>query len=156
MQHAEGGALSASCGQYCTFTLDGLLFGVEVVKVQEVFRHQEITAVPLAHCCVRGLMNLRGEIVATIDLRERLGLGPSPESRQPMNVLVRTEAGAVSLLVDAIGDVLEPDETEFVAPPDTLYPRLRELLRGVYKLEERLLLLLDTQKLLDIPDYSTE
>ena len=93
--------------QYCTFMLDQLFFGVEVLNVQEVFRYQEMTAVPLAAPAVRGLINLRGQIITAIDLRQRLQMAPLPEDKLPMNVVVRTQEGVVSLLVDEIGDVLE-------------------------------------------------
>jgi len=136
--------------QFCTFFLGGLFFGVEVHKVQEVIRYQGMTAVPLAPEVVGGLINLRGQIVTAIDLRRRLGLEARAEGEQPMNVVVRAEGGAVSLLVDEIGDVVEVEESAHEATPDTLQGISRELIRGVYKLKERLLLLLDTERTLDL------
>src|SRR4051794_39425221 len=96
-----------SASQFCTFYLDGSFFGVEVQHVQEVIRYQELTRVPLASPVIRGLINLRGQIVTAIDLRRRLGLADRPAGVLPMNVVVRSEEGAVSLLVDEIGDVQE-------------------------------------------------
>jgi len=136
--------------QFCTFFVDGLFFGVEVHKVQEVIRYQGMTAVPLAHPVVGGLINLRGQIVTAIDLRKRLQLQPRSESELPMNVVVRTADGAVSLQVDEIGDVVEVADSTFEEPPDTLKGIARDLIRGVYKLKERLLLLLDTERAIDI------
>ena len=136
--------------QFCTLHLDGLLFGVEVMKVQEVMRYQEMTRVPLASPVVGGLINLRGQIVTAIDLRRRLQLPPLPADQLPMNMVVRTEEGVVSLLVDEIGDVLEVSEDAFESPPDTLKGSAREFIRGTYKLRERLLLILDTQKVVKI------
>jgi purine-binding chemotaxis protein CheW len=132
--------------QYCTFYLDGLFFGVEVRKVQEVIRYQEMTRVPLAPPVIKGLINLRGQIVTAIDLRRRLSLRPRPQDQLPMNVVVRTDEGALSLLVDEIGDVLEVTDETFERPPETIDGVARELVRGVYKLRERLLLILDTEK----------
>jgi purine-binding chemotaxis protein CheW len=133
--------------QVCTFRLDGVLFGVDVRKVQEVLRAQEMTRIPLAPHEVRGLINLRGQIVTAIDLRARLGLPARDEDAPPpMNVVVQTEDGATSLLVDEIGDVVEVDEATFERPPETLARRARELVRGVYKLQRQLLLLLDTER----------
>src|ERR1700746_2142964 len=94
----------------CTFILDGLYFGVDVLKVQEIIRYQEMTRVPLAPPVVRGLINLRGQIVTAIDLRRRLELTDRPADQLPINVVVHTDDGAVSLLVDEIGDVLEVPE----------------------------------------------
>ena len=134
--------------QYATFLLDGLYFGIEVLKVQEVLRQQPTTPVPLAPPIVRGLINLRGQIVTAIDLRTRLGLPPR-ESGEPINVVIRSAEGAVSLLVDEIGDVLEVSPDQFERPPETLSGVIRELVSGVFKLSGRLLLVLDTKKAIE-------
>ena len=136
--------------QFCTFFLDGLYFGVEVEKVQEVLRYHKMTYVPLAPREVRGLINLRGQIVTAIDLRRRLELSEPPGDWHPMNVVVRTEDGAVSLLVDEIGDVLETQEDTFEPPPEQLDGIARELIRGAHKLSDRLLLILDTERAVDL------
>jgi purine-binding chemotaxis protein CheW len=136
--------------QFCTFHLGGHYLGVEVVRVQEVVRHQEMTRVPLAPPAVRGLINLRGQIVTAIDLRRRLDLPDRPDTDRPVNVVVQTDDGAVSLLVDEIGDVLHVPGAAFEGPPDTLRGPARELIRGAYKLDGRLLLVLDTDRLLDV------
>ena len=132
--------------QYCTFYVDGQYFGVDVLQVQEVIRYQEMTRVPLAPPAVRGLINLRGQIVTAIDLRRRLGLSDRPAEQQPVNVIVHTDDGAISLLVDEIGDVLEVPGKLFERPPETLRGTARELIRGAYKLNDRLLLILDTER----------
>ena len=137
--------------QFCTFYVDGLFFGVEVLKVQEVIRYQEMTRVPLAPAMVQGLINLRGQIVTAIDLRERFGFPVREQEHLPMNVVIRTHDGAVSLLVDEIGDVLEADQSLFEVPPETLRGPVRELVRGVFKLKDRLLLVLDTEKAITAP-----
>lgn len=142
----------ATSTQFCTFHLDKLFFGVEVQTVQEVIRYQEMTRVPLASSIVQGLINLRGQIVTAIDLRRRLELKPRPEGRLPMNVVVRTEDGPVSLLVDEIGDVIEVTEDTFERPPETLQGVARELVRGAYKLKDRLLLTLDVSRTTELGD----
>lgn len=136
---------------FCTFDLDGLFFGVEVLNVQEVIRYQRMTTVPLAPPVVSGLINLRGQVVTAIDLRRRLGLADRPADMLPMNVVVRTDDGPVSLLVDEIGDVIDVDDNAFEPAPETLDGATRELVRGVYKLEGRLLLVLDVDKALRLP-----
>jgi len=138
--------------QYCTFLLDGLFFGVEVEKVQEVIRYQEMTRVPLASRVVSGLINLRGQIVTAIDLRRRLKLPDRPAEKLPMNVVVRTGEGAVSLLVDEIGDVRQVQEESFERSPETLQGEARTLIRGTYKLDDRLLLVLDTQQAVTVSE----
>lgn len=130
--------------------VDGHFFGLDVLKVQEIIRYQEMTRIPLAPPVVRGLINLRGQIVTAIDLRRRLELSDRPADQLPVNVVVRTDDGAVSLLVDEIGDVLQVPEELFERPPETLRGPARELIRGAYKLDGRLLLILDTERAVDV------
>jgi purine-binding chemotaxis protein CheW len=132
--------------QFCTFFLGGYVFGVPVEQVREVIRYQEITRVPLVPPVVRGLINLRGQIITAIDLRRRLGLSELPGGELPMNVVVRTEDGAMSMLVDDIGDVIEVQEDTFEPPPETLQGLAREVVLGVHKLPDKLLLVLDIEK----------
>lgn len=137
--------------QFCTFYADGMYFGIGVREVQEVLQYQDMVRVPLASPVVRGLINLRGQIVTAIDLRRRLDLPDRPDDSDPMNVVVRTDEGAVSLLVDQIGDVVEVDERTFERAPETLRGRARDLIDGVYKLDGQLLLILDAHKAIDVP-----
>ncbi len=139
-------ATTGASGQLATFRLDGDLYGVEVEHVQEVLRTQVLTRVPLAPPAVAGLINLRGQVVTAIELRERLGRPPRPEDTDAVVIVVRLHGEAVSLLVDSIADVVDVDAGDFEAPPDTLEGPARELIRGAYKLDGRLLLALDVQK----------
>lgn len=136
--------------QFCTFVLGGQYFGVDVLCVQEVIRPQEMTRVPLAPAVVRGLINLRGQIVTAIDLRQRFEMPDRSGDQHPVNVIVQTDDGAVSLLVDEIGDVLEVPAEAFEPPPETLRGSARELIRGTYKLDTRLLLILDVDRTVDL------
>jgi purine-binding chemotaxis protein CheW len=140
----------ANSSQYCTFYVDGHYFGIDVLKVQEILRYQEMTRVPLASPVVRGLINLRGQIITAIDLRRRLELKERPAGQLPINIVVQTDDEAVSLLVDDIGDVLEVAEDCFERPPETLRGTARALIQGAYKLKDRLLLVLDTERALDL------
>ena len=142
----------AHSSQFCTFYLDKLLFGVELKGVQEVIRSLEMTKVPLAPSVVSGLINLRGQIVTAVDLRRRLGLPPDTSGARPMNVVVRSEDGAVSLLVDEIGDVVEVEEDSFESPPETLRGSVRSMILGVHKLKDRLLHVLDIEKACQMTD----
>lgn len=145
-----------SAKQLCTFLVDGLLFGVDVTQVQEVIRYQEMTPVPLSSDVVRGLINLRGHIVSAIEMRRRLGLTPHADTDQPMNVVVRQHGSVISLLVDEIGDVVDVDESTYEAPPTTLEGRLKDLITGVYKLEQQLLLVLNTDSATRIGGHKHE
>ena len=135
--------------QFCTFYLDNHKFGVQVDKVQEVFRYQEITKVPMAPPEIRGLINLRGHIITALDLRLLLGMDPLPEGKLPMNVVVKTKDATASLLVDKIGDGLQVPNEVYERPPETIPIEVRNLILGIYKLKEELLLSLDCEKVIN-------
>ena len=135
--------------QYVTFRAGSLYFGVDVAQVQEVLRYQPMTPVPLSPAMVKGLVNLRGQIITALDLREMLRLTPFAASDRPMNVVIRTGTEVVSLLVDSIGDVIEVSPSSFEAVPETVPGHLRALLVGVFKLETELLLPLEVGALID-------
>ena len=142
----------AQTAQFCTFYLDKLLFGVELKGVQEVIRSLQMTKVPLAPAVVSGLINLRGQIVTAVDLRRRLELEPRPAGMLAMNVVVLSDDGAVSLLVDEIGDVVDVEETTFEPPPETLRGSVRTMILGVHKLSGRLMHVLDIEKACQMTD----
>jgi purine-binding chemotaxis protein CheW len=139
-----------SSRQLCTFYVAGLFCGVDANRVQEIIRYQDITSVPLAPAVVQGLINLRGQILIAIDLRRRLGLAERPADQVPMNVVVHTNDGTVSLLVDDIGDVFKVSEERFELPPETISEVAKEMVHGVYKLDEKLLLRLNIDKAADV------
>jgi purine-binding chemotaxis protein CheW len=130
-------------GQYCTFFLAAHCFGLPVKRVQEVLRYQPMTFVPRAPREVRGLLNLRGQIVTVIDLRRRLNLPEREPQLNGINVIVQTGNELVSLLVDGMGRVQTVHASQFELPPDTLQGNSRELITGTYRLHEKLLLVLD-------------
>ena len=132
--------------QYCTFYLDKYYFGIEVEQVQEIMRFQEITPVALAPDVVKGLINLRGQIVTAVDLRCLLELPDREPGEVPMNIVVRTPLGAFSLLADRIGDVLELADSSFETPPDNLDGMAKELIKRAYKLDGTLLLTMEIGK----------
>lgn len=136
--------------QFATFYLEDLLFGIDVMQVQEIIRYQEMTPAPLSAPEIEGLINLRGQIITAVNLRKRLSMGDWEDGKLPMNVVVRTEDGTVSLLVDEIGDVLEVENSCFEEPPTTVPDTCRGFINGVYKLEDKLLLTLDTEKVVDV------
>ena len=142
--------LTQASNRFATFFVADLFFGVDVLRVQEVLRYQQMTRVPDAPQVIEGLINLRGQIVTAIDMRRRLGLPLRGENVTPMNMVIRTEDGAVSLLADEIGDVLDVDTSTFERPPENLDAAAREMFRGVYKLKDRLLLVLDAERTVDL------
>jgi purine-binding chemotaxis protein CheW len=129
--------------QFASFFVNDLFFGIEVERVQEVTTEARMTSVPLAPAVVRGLINLRGQIVPAIDLRRCLQLPECSAKEPPVNLILYTGDSCTSLLVDAVGEVLEVDQETFEPPPVTLRGRPRELIRGAYKLPDRLMHVLD-------------
>jgi purine-binding chemotaxis protein CheW len=136
--------------QYATFEVDDQLFGVDVHAVQEVLSFSEYTAVPLAPEAVAGLFNLRGQVIAAVDLRVQLGLPARRLEGPVMNVILRGDEEPVSLLVDRIGDVIELDDRGVEPLPDTVEGPGREMVVGTIKLADRLLLALDVSKATEI------
>lgn len=146
--HESLGLTSCFVGDLC--------FGVEVAQIQEVTHGGTLTRLPLASSRVSGLLNLRGQIVAVTDLRRCLDLDERPEGAAPVHLILQTEDGCISLLVDRVGDVIDVDEGDFELPPATMRGRVRELIRGAYKLEEGLLLALDTSQILKDMDQTPD
>lgn len=133
-----------------TFRVDGDLFGVDAELVQEVSRSQQLTPVPLAPAAVAGLMNLRGEVVTALDLRRLLGRPDRPAGTAPMNVVIRADGGAVSLLVDLIESVEDVPLDSLEPTPGSVTGVAREVIRGAYQLEDELLLSLDVYRAIDM------
>ncbi len=138
-----GGEVTTDLIQYCTFWVDELYLGIDALTVQEVLRNPGLTPVPLAPPAVRGLINLRGQIVTAIDLGARLGRTPT---ERRMNVVVRTGDGSASLLVDKIADVVQVPRAGHEAVPTTLSGVAREHLKATCPLESSLLLILDVAR----------
>lgn len=138
----------AAAPRLCTFTLGEGLYGLEVHRVQEVLRSQAATRVPLARPNIRGLINLRGQIVMAIDLRRCLGLEPAAGGHPAMNLVLPTEDGPVSFLVDRVHDVVDVDASTFEPPPANLLGPRREMIRGTYLTLGRLIHVLNADAVL--------
>ena len=143
-------AAEATTTDYVTFTVADQLFGIPVLKVQDILVPDKIAPVPLAPPEVRGSINLRGRIVTVIDVRTRLGL---PESRgeevQGMGVTVETGHDLYTLLVDSVGDVIGLSPDLYESNPSTLDQAWMEFADGVFRLEGRLMVVLNTEHLLN-------
>lgn len=129
--------------QLCTFRLGELYLGLDVQEVQEVLHQPEITVVPHADEAVRGLINLRGQIATTVDMRTRFGMPPLEDDIRPIHVVVRPDGEWISLIVDRIADVIDVDQLAYEPPPETLDSRYKDLIIGTYKLTGQLLLVVD-------------
>lgn len=132
--------------QFTTFYVDGELFGIDVLRVQEVTGTPQVQGVPLSPPFVLGLVNLRGQIATALGLREVFSK-PSKANSSPMSVVCKLEGNLISLLVDSIGEVVELEKSEFETPPDTIPPQIRKFIKGIYKMNGGLMSVLDLDTL---------
>lgn len=134
--------------QYVTMSIAGQSLGISVLAVQDIIRPRAITSIPLAPPEVAGVLNLRGRIVTAIDLRVRLGLPPQPDKNRCMSIVVPHEDELFCFLVDKVGDVLTLPLSSFEACPANMEKSWREVASGVYSLENKLMVVLDVERLL--------
>lgn len=131
-----------------TFFLAGEEYGVEVRQVQEIRRVTEITSVPRAPEFIRGVINLRGRILPVLDLRRRLALGEVAMDRAARIVVVRIKERLLGLLVDGASQVLKVKVSQIEPPPEEVLQQGGDYIRGVAKLDDRLIILVDLERLL--------
>jgi purine-binding chemotaxis protein CheW len=131
-----------------TFYLDREEYGVDVRQVQEIRRVGDITSVPRAPEFVRGVINLRGRILPVLDLKRKLGLGEVAASRAARIVVVRVRERILGLLVDGASQVPKIPVSRIEAAPEEVVERGGDYIRGVAKLDDRLIILVDLERLL--------
>jgi purine-binding chemotaxis protein CheW len=135
--------------EYVTATVGGQLFGLPIARVQDVFVLGRLTRVPLAAPEIAGVLNLRGRIVTAIDMRRRLDLAPG-EVRRRMAIGIEYKGESYGLLIDAIGEVLNLPSSGREDNPVNLEARLARVSAGVHRLEDRLMVVLDVDRVLDV------
>ncbi|MBK1668269.1 chemotaxis protein CheW [Rhodovibrio sodomensis] len=148
-QNGKAARPSGDATDYVTFVIAGQLFGIPVLKVQDVLAACEVTRIPLAPPEIAGALNLRGRIVTALDVRLRLGLPQANGAAERMSIVVEQSGELYSLMVDEVGEVLSLDPKGFQRNPPTLDARFREYSNGIFRLKERLLVVLDVDGLLD-------
>lgn len=134
--------------QLVTFSVDGQMFGIPALQVRDVLRQQPLTKIPLARSEIAGAINLRGHIVTAIDIRARLGAQPRKAENPGMCVVVESGGESFCLVVDSVGDVISVPSSEIEPNPGSLQSSWAQTSRGVFRTNERLLLLLDIDQLL--------
>jgi purine-binding chemotaxis protein CheW len=149
-QHSVDSLRKGDLDDYVTFTIDQQMFGVPILKVQDILRPDSIASIPLAPPEIKGSINLRGRIVTVIDVRVRLGIEPREDMSESMGVTIEHNNDLYTLLVDKIGDAISLDSKNFEKNPGTLDADWRDFAVGVFRLEERLMVVLDVETLLDI------
>lgn len=146
-EDGDGGDSSES-GEYVTASVDGQLFGIPVLAVQDVLGPQVLANIPLAPQEVAGALNLRGRIVTAIDLRRRLGL-EAADKKTSMSIVVDFHGELYSLLIDEVGEVLSIPASEYEQNPATLSQGWREVSGGIYRLDGVLMVILEVDRLLE-------
>ena len=134
--------------QHVSFQLGNEEYGVEIVKVQEIIRMQDITRVPQMPDFIEGVINLRGNIIPIIDLRKRFALNVSEQTVETRIVVVSVEGRMVGVVVDRVSEVLKFSERQIEPPPAVIAGIGREYLRGIGKVGDRLIVLLDVDRIL--------
>ncbi len=132
--------------QYSTFFVAGRLYGIDVMRVQEITPPLSMTVVPLAPSYIKGLINLRGQIATAVGLRELFGLGDSDATKY-MNVVCNLGGNLFSLLIDQVGDVMELEDGVFESTPETIAESVKLYMAGIYKIQGALLSILDIEKI---------
>lgn len=144
---------SSNARELLTIVIGDQIFGIPILQVQDVLGAQKVTRVPLAPKAVAGSLNLRGRIVTAIDMRACLGMeecgqGCSAE-RKGMSVVVENQGELFSLMIDSVGDVMNLPYSAYEKNPSTLNPQWRAISQGIYRLKDRLLVVIDVPRLLE-------
>jgi purine-binding chemotaxis protein CheW len=135
--------------EFVTAWIAGQLFGIPITRVHDVFEAERITHVPLAPAEISGVLNLRGRVVTALDMRRRLGLPPRDGAQKQMAIGIDQGGEAYGLLVDSMGEVLKLASQAQDAVPINLQKDWAAICAGVHRLEDRLMIVLDVDKILD-------
>jgi purine-binding chemotaxis protein CheW len=149
-------ASAADNGQFLTFTLQNEEYGIEILKVQEIKGFSKITPIPNAPSFVRGVMNLRGTVVPIIDLRARFAMTEKEYDQFTCIIVVNVGTRVVGLVVDTVSDVLNIPNDSIAEPPELASVGDSSCITGMGKLGERIVMLLDTGRLVGVEELSTE
>ena len=132
-----------------TFTIGGAAYGIDILKIQEINKLRELTPVPGAPPYVQGILNLRGQIVTVIDLGLKLGLSNTHPEDPGRNIIIRSRGEYIGLLVEQISDVVKVTLNDVDSPPANMNGIHGEFFHGVIKTIDRLIGILDIEKILD-------
>jgi len=135
--------------EYVTAWIAGQLFGIPITRVHDVFEAERITHVPLAPSEISGVLNLRGRVVTALDMRKRLGLPPRENAKKQMAIGIDHHGEAYGLLVDSMGEVLKLSGDALDAVPINLQKDWAAVSGGIYRLEDRLMVVLDVDRVLN-------
>ena len=135
-----------------TFYVGDALYGMDILRVQEINRLMDFTKVPQSPEYVMGIMNLRGQIVTVIDLSKKLGLSETELKDESRNIIVNDQGEYIGLLVDRISDVVRTDTDKIEPPPSNMGGVQGKFLQGVFKMDKNLIGILNVEELLKTAD----
>ena len=134
--------------EFSTFYVGGALCGINILSIQEINKHFDITGVPQASDFIEGILNLRGRIVTIIDLGRKLGLSPVNKSKDNRNIIVNSEDEHIGLMVDAISDVVVANDDDIEPAPSNIGGVKGKYFKGVLKTDKKLIGILDIDEVL--------
>jgi purine-binding chemotaxis protein CheW len=140
--------------QLIGFAVGAEEYGLELLRVKEVIRMRQITWLPKAPSCIKGIINLRGDVIPIIDLRERFGLAAREQSAMTRIIVVDVEGKSVGMVVDSASQVLRVPADQFDPPPPVMGKVSRELITAVGKLGDQLIIMIDVDKILSTEELS--
>lgn len=135
--------------QFAMFTVGDMLMGIDINKIQEINRHMEMTEVPGSNECVKGIINLRGDVVTVVDLRVIFGFEPSEISQTTSNIIINSNGEKVSMMVDSVADVVAASKENTEPPPSNLDGADEKYFESVYKMDSKLLMILNVDEVLN-------
>ena len=139
---------------FVIFHIENIVCGIDILQVQEIKRLQGLTLVPRSPRYIRGVVNMRGQIVTAIDLRQRLDLDPLQFNMISLAIIVLHKDELIGLLVDEVDDVVRAELSSISAPPSNVCGVQRHFFNGILKLDETLVAILDKDKLIEPPGSS--
>ncbi len=142
--------LRLASNQFLTFLLAGQDFGIEILQVREIRNFTKLTPIPNMPASIKGVLNLRGTVVPIVDLRIRLGMPAAPYDRFTVIIVVNVNERVMGVIVDAVSDVLNVDSDALVAPPEMGNSADTSFVNGLAKSEDRLVTLLNFERLLNV------
>ena len=141
----EGGA---DLKQLISFTVGEEGYGIELLKVKEVIRTRQLTWLPKAPSCVKGIINLRGDVIPIVDLRDRFGLEPTEQTAMTRVIVVEVAGRLVGMVVDSASQVVRVPADQFDPPPPVMGAASRDFITAVGKMGDKLVIMIDVDKIL--------
>ena len=154
MDKTASRGMSEEMKQIISFTAGAEEYGLELLRVREVIRMRPITRLPRAPSCVMGIVNLRGDIIPIVDLRDRFGLSRVEHAAMTRIIVVEVDHKPVGMVVDSTSQVVRLPADQISPPPPVVGQAVQDFITGVAKLDEKLIILIDVDKILSAAEMN--